>query len=356
MVFDMPSPASPSRAVRVGHVPHDAPYVRRVTTHPCVVSVPPPSPTGPVLFADWVRQFAPSIDVLHLHVGLGDCPTVVDDAVVPTARALGLPLVATVHCLARAQESDAGLLTDPAVLLALTPVAAGEVRRRWGRDALVTSHPHVADPGRLHSGAPLLRPEGPWRLGLHLPGFDADTAAVASLDALAGLLSRAGADLLVEVRHTGRATEQARARLDDLARDPRVDVRAVPRTAADDRAAADWVAGLDLLLLAAVRGSQSAWLELCRDLGTGAVAGALPSYVQQGTVAAYPVADGCPSPAVIARAVERAMARVPVVPITAAARFNEAARVREEHAALYRAVVAAAHPRLEEQARGASPW
>lgn len=350
MTTTLPMPPS-ARLIRVAHVPQDAPCVRRVAQHPTVQPVRVLHPSTAGLTSAWVDAHAPAIDVLHLHLGLVDCPVASTPGFLRALRRHGIPLVVTVHDVGVADDA---LVAAATVVLAVDLAAAIEARARWARHVLVTSHPHLAPPTRLFSGRHRRDRSRPPRVGLHLPSFAADRAALGALDALSTVL--AGRDeLRVEVRHHGGWAGDVAARLEDLCRDDRVAGELVLPMRADDPLVADWVGSLHLLVLASGVGSNCDWVELCRDLGTGAVVGVAPRHAVPAAVASYPVGRPQPSAPHLARAVERALGMSPVAPVPAAVRFVEAARVRDEHAALYRAVVAS-RPRPQEPAHGAPHW
>ena len=104
-------------------------------------------------------------DVFHLHFGFDACDPAELAELVATLRRRGKPFVFTVHDLrnphhSRREAHDAQLdVLVPAAdaLVTLTQGAAAEIRRRWGREAVVIPHPHVvelADISRSRRGAP----------------------------------------------------------------------------------------------------------------------------------------------------------------------------------------------------------
>ena len=339
--------------LRVAHVPQDAPCVRRVAQHPSVQPVRVLHPAADGLTSAWVDAHAPAVDVLHLHLGLADCPGTSTPGFLQALARHGIPLVVTLHDV---EAADHDLVAAAAVVLAVDRAVAVDGRRHWSRDGLVTSHPHVAPPTRLFSGRRRRDRSRPPRVGLHLPSFVPDPAATAALDALATVLA-GRQEVRVAVRHHGGwgSTGDVAGRLAHLQADDRVSVEMVLPMRPDDPLVADWVGGLELLVLASGVGSNRDWLELCRDLGTGAVVGTPPEHAVPVALATYPVGRPCPTVPHLARAVDRALDRSPMAPVPAAVRFMEAARVREEHASLYRAVVAS-RPRDQESGHGRPHW
>jgi beta-1,4-mannosyltransferase len=301
-------------------VPGAHPYVEQITD-PSVVEVV--SPGQGQLDAHWVRHHASRVDVVHLHQGL-DAASIPCNAatLVDALQAHGLPSVVTLHqppCEAVDEphpELDAIVPAADAVI-ALTPQAAGVARRRWSLDPLVLPHPAVAPPEEWVTTAAGPRRPGPWRVGLHRHGD-----------------RQASATLL-------EALEQLAARRDDVA----VAVWSAAGGPADP-GVRQWIAGLDLLVLPPALPGQATWLELCRDLGTGAVVAVTGPAVQLAATASYPAA--ATRAGVITRVVARALDELPVTHVDVDARSAEVAQVRDEHVALYRALLAAATPTPDE--------
>ena len=179
-------------------------------------------------------------------------------------------------------------------LITLTPGAAAEIRRRWGRDAHVVPHPHVVDfadhAGRRGRPGPTRRrpvPRRPARQerarghgpagGAAGPGRDRPRAAGRRP---AGQRAPRAAD-----RADARTTERRGCR-PAAGRDRHVDLR-VHDYFADDAAFFDYLASLDVSVLPYRFGTHSGWLEACRDLGTTVVAPSCGYYAEQGPVLSY---------------------------------------------------------------------
>lgn len=296
---------------RVGMVPHDAAYLTHAIDREAVELVEVQAPVG----AACITEAAADIDILHLHQGLA--------AVVPLGNPAELmaalerhriPMVLTLH-----QPPPGGVCTDGAVLdvlvpaagtvITLSPPSGGIVRTRWSVDPFVLPHPHVAALDRIATAQATPRAPGPWRIGL-LPG-GTPGGAVDLAQAVEALVPDHG--VIVDL--------------------PDRDVRIGASTTVD------WVAQLDMLVLPPGRWGSAGWVELCRDLRTGCVVPADPQEVVLGAVASYPGAGA--DPEVVTRAIARGLSALPVTPLDVEERRIRAALVRDEHVALYRALLAA---------------
>ncbi|QNE42628.1 glycosyltransferase [Frigoribacterium sp. NBH87] len=249
-----------------------------------VVRLADPAPAGagpgqwwpPVMVdAGWVRAHADEFDLLHVHFGTESFTLEHLAGVVAALREVGKPLVYTVHDLENPQLVDQGdhaaqldLLVPAAdVVLTLTPGAAAEVARRWGREAVVVAHPDLLP---LDAEAPSGRASDALVVGAALrdlrPNIDA-VRAVETLLAAAELLRRDGTDVVVRVDLNERVRdEEARARVAALvASDPHAVLDVHPRLSDDELAAS--LADLDVAVLPYRHGTHSGWVELCWDLG-----------------------------------------------------------------------------------------
>ncbi|MDO9398828.1 MAG: hypothetical protein Q7T71_19965, partial [Herbiconiux sp.] len=168
------TPVSPTRTdspiptLRVASIPSSHVYVQHLNP---VAELAPvhrladPDPDDPrrsavsrwwppaMLEADWVHEHADEFDLMHLQFGF-DART--PEQLADLLQALAderKPLVYTVHDLrnphhASPEEHDAQLdvlIPGADRLVTLTPGAAAQIQRRWGRSALVLPHPHVVD-------------------------------------------------------------------------------------------------------------------------------------------------------------------------------------------------------------------
>lgn len=319
--------------VRVASVPAGHPYVAHLTPPqgsriggPTVVRLPDPpvpgAPPGqwwpsPWLDPDVVRAERHRIDVLHVHFGFEHRSPGQLAEWVATLRRLDLPLVLTVHDLRNPHQLDPRphdaaldvLVAAAAEIVTLTPSAAADIARRWGRKAMVAAHPHVVDldamgtlsgvkdgaalcgvgdgaapggpgngaaPGGPGDGAAPGRPGDPerWVVGLHARSERVNHASVAVARVLADAVADLpGASLRVDANDDpgGRAVAAA---LGD------VDVAVHPRFG--DAELWRYLAGLDASVLPYRFGTHSGWLEACHDLGTAAVAPDCGHYEDQG--------------------------------------------------------------------------
>ena len=265
------------------------PVVIRVATvpvvHPDLVALlpdgvlPVPAPAtadaGAWLDPEHLVEHAGDVDVLHLHAGPGHLTTVGTpeqtgvwtEAWTAALRRTGVPLVLTVHDLRDPEDDDrerydtllAALLDPAEVVLAPTVGAAEEIADRHGRTAIAIGHPAQVDrvPGvdretRL--------------VGVHLgslPGNLAEPVAVVRA-ALSGAVS-GGGRLRVDVHagvHLPEVEELAAAGQLELTVDEPLDARGVVA----------YLQQLHVSVLPHRIGTDAAWLEACRDVGTRVVA------------------------------------------------------------------------------------
>lgn len=287
-----------------------------------VVRLPDPpvpgAPAGvwwpsPALEPGWVREHADAFDLVHLHFGFESrTPEQLSD-LVATLRRLGRPLVLTVHDLTNPHLRDQSvhlaqldvLVPGADAVLTLTAGAAERIRQRWGVEAGVVPHPHMAPLEQV--GAPRPPRRGPRLVGVHLKNLRANLNAVPVVDALAGACAElaaadgpagacAGVELVVHVHREVRDPAFARhdpevvARLDALAASGAARVRWVERMS--DAELTAYLRRLDVSVLPYRWGTHSGWLEECRDLGTAVLAPRIGHFAEQGPVAGYPVREG----------------------------------------------------------------
>ncbi len=356
-------PTASARPIRVASVPAAHPYVRGLGAKGVVRltdPVPDRASAGrwwPPVMVDpaWVAAHAEDFDVLHLHFGTESFGVEHLERTVAALRDARRPLVYTVHDLSNPQLADQAhhvaqldvLIPAADALVTLTPGAAAEVQRRWGRRAEVVAHPSVLP---LEVAAPAGRAGGERVVGVHLrdlrPNVDGPGATAALLRTVSGL------------RATGAAVT-ARIELHDVVRDPgaRDAVRAlchgVPWATLVERPrpldAELWrsVADLDVSVLPYAHGTHSGWAELCWDLGV-AVAAPDVGHVgeQHGPEAlqVFPAGSG----AGLARALRTLLpgatrpgsgARVALQARRRAERRTQHAAIATAHEALYRRVL-----------------
>ncbi|MBG7586770.1 glycosyltransferase [Rothia kristinae] len=280
---------------------------------------------SPVLDPRWIRRHAERFDIVHVHFGFEACDPRTIEAFCREVRACSRLLVLTVHDLSNPQlpaEHQEGFLAclDALVrhadqVLTLTPTAAGEIERRWGRRAVVVEHPplllgpdaaaapRIAPPRRED---PAQAPAGPARLGVLLK----DARPSLDLEAVAGLAevldqppAADGSGARLEILHHGRfraGREEAVAAL--FARLADRPTARLLRTGAPGRrpplggvAARGWTP----LVLPYGHGTHAGLLELACDLGVrvlvsdrGHFAAQRPGVVSASTSTTAPPWDG----------------------------------------------------------------
>jgi len=306
--------------LRVASVPSNHPYVRHlapVAGDASVLRLPDPPVPGmtagqwwpsPVLEPHWLRAHAADVDIVHVHFGFEHRTAAQLRELVVVLAELHLPLVLTVHDLQnphltdqrRHDEALGVLVPASAAVITLTPGAAAEIARRWGRTATVVPHPHVVPLDRL--GRPRSR------------------SGLVALHAKA----RANNDPDAVRRELTEAVGALGAR---LAPEP-------GRRLSDDELW-DHLAGLDVLVLAYRSATHSGFVEACHDLGTTVVAPRVGFLAEQHPVVSYDLGV----PGSLTTALSQAYAQAPVAadPAQRAAQRDAAATT---HLRLYRAVAA----------------
>lgn len=324
--------------IRVASVPAGHAYVRHTadeTGSDGVVRLPdepvPGAPDGqwwpaPMLEPSRVRTIADRFDVFHLHFGFEHRTPEQLRSLVDALRDAGRPLVFTVHDLTNPHLPDPAahlaaldvLVPAADALVTLTPGAAAEVARRWGRTPEVVPHPHVVPLSR-RSARPL-RPG--FRIGVHAKSVRTNSDPVGTTRLLtAAIAGLPGARIRFDA-HDDDAGRAAAAAVADL---PGVDVHVHP--AFDDDALWAYLESLDLAVLPYRWGTHSGWLEACHDLGTPVLAPRFGHYAEQGPCFTH---DGSPSS--VAAAVRDA--------------YEVRPRWRAEGRREQRAAIAAAHARI----------
>ena len=294
----------------IASVPSGHVYVRHLAD-PCgdtsVTRLPDPRPRADVpdaqwwpprmLEPGWVEQHADEFDIMHVHFGF--------DAVSPstlldltaTLRRYRRPLVLTVHDLRNPHHPDPalhdaqlGVLVEAAdAVLTLTPGAAGVIRHRWGREALVVPHPHVVDHARLTAARPT---HDGFVVGVHVKSLRAGMDPLPVIDAAVEALSdlpdaRLRVDAHTDVMTAGfpRHAPGVEHHLRDLARRGAVELH-VHDYFTDDELW-DYLQSLDVSVLPYRFGTHSGWLEACYDLGTAVAAPDCGFYAEQRPCLSY---------------------------------------------------------------------
>lgn len=286
--------------LRVQHVPGEHPYVRHLqppTGHdPLFAHLPDPTPRparggwrpSTVLDPRWVSRQHGKIDVVHLHFGYEHLTAEQVTEWADAVHAAGVALVLTVHDIDNPHLTDqrhhhrnlAAALAAADEVITLTPGAAAEIRRRWGRamTATVIRHPHIV-PLELVGTRSTPRSRSVLRLGVPLGTLRANIDAVSALIALEKMESSV-APVQVTVRiarsaFSPDAVERAdSAVVEHLRRGSsagRWDVDVV-EPALPEKDVWRWLSGLDALVLPYSHGTHSAWVEACADVGTSVIA------------------------------------------------------------------------------------
>jgi hypothetical protein len=316
-----------------------------------------PDPTDPwwppsMLDPAWVRGHAAEFDLMHVHFGFdGFAPEALAEVTGALAEA-GRPLVLTVHDLRNPHHRTRGLhdaqldvlVPAASAVVTLTHGAASEIRRRWGREALVVPHPHVLELGTLRSlSRPTRRPDDAFVVGVHLKSLRACMAGAPVVDALSSAFAgcdrvalrvnvhrdvmtpgseRYDAEVVRTVHLAGR--RGARVEVHDFYPDPELWA---------------YLGTLDLSVLPYRFGTHSGWLEACRDLGTAVAAPRCGYYAEQGPVHSFDLdEDGLDEDSLV-DAVRRAGAASPPAPVPVAARAAQRDEIARAHARLYAAVL-----------------
>jgi hypothetical protein len=353
-----------SSTIRVLSVPTGHVYVRHLA-HPTVpdgVLRLPDASVGrgvpatrwwppPALEASWVRDHHDDFDVVHLHFGFDARTPAQLRAWVAALRELGRPLVLTVHDLRNPHHPDRAahdeqldvLVPAADALLTLTPGAAEEVRRRWGRDCTVVPHPHVVEEPWLTRARPQ---RSDFVVGVHLkslrPNLDARPVVEALVDAVAGLPE---ARLLVDVHHEAMdpAFERHDAGLTSYLREAaaRDDLTLQQHDTYTDDELWAHLQGLDLSVLPYRWGTHSGWLEACFDLGTPVLVPDCGYHAEQRPCLTYRrPPDGGPDTGSLVAGVRRAWQERPVWRADPVDRERERIELSRVHRGVYETVLA----------------
>lgn len=302
-----------------------------------------PSPAfDPGLVRDHLRE----VDVLHVHFGFEGAADGHLERVVAAVREAGVALVVTVHDLANPHLEDQsaflarlGVLVEAAdAVITLTGQAAAQIRARWGREALVLPHPHVA-PLALVGGARPPRSRAP-RVTLPLKSLRASTLRTQQLAQVAEAVFKAGARLHADLHR--EALDADFPRYDPavpalVARWRKLGGEVDVHERVDDEEFLTRLAATDVVLLPYRHGTHSGLLEACHDLGTAVIAPDVGCYTGQHPFPTYSPDD---IPGTLPGALGQVL-REPVVAADREERAAEAAWVRAEHRRVYAEVVAA---------------
>ena len=367
-VLRVPEPRRAAEPLRVASVPAGHVYVRHLSREvgPAPHRLPDPEPPGvnryagaewwPPVMLDpaWVRDA--DIDLMHVHFGFDGCEPETLREVARTLRGRGIPLVLTVHDLRNPHHEDRSvhdaqldvLVPAADALLTLTPGAAAEVRRRWGREATVVPHPHVV-PFRTMAVAQDCRARrrvGAVRVGLHVKSLRASMDPGAVLPVLARTVAELPGAVLQVNGHRELLEPDGAHHDADLAAllraeqaAGRIDLR-VHDFLGDDAFFA-YLGSLDVSVLPYRFGTHSGWLEACRDLGTTVVAPTCGYFAEQGPVLTYGHDEHGLDADSLADAVRTAVLERPALGATIDERRAQRALVADVHDGVYAAVVSA---------------
>ena len=323
------------RRIVVASVPANHVYVRHLSAEAgsSAIRLPDPDPEGgtaaatqkwwpPVMLEpSWVESH--DFDVFHLHFGF-DARSVADlEALVASLRERGRPFVFTVHDLRNPHHVDRELhdqqldVLVPAAdrLITLTQGAAEEIKRRWGREALVLPHPHVVPFETMRAaGAPVRRRGGPgsgFRVGLHVKSLRAGMhphplvpTLVETLRKLPGAVLQVNGHRDVLEDGAARYDAELAGLLQAYADRGLLDLR-VHDYFTDDELW-HYLSSIDVSVLPYRFGTHSGWLEACRDLGTAVIAPTCGYFADQAPVLSYQHDESGFDPESLVRAVRAA--------------------------------------------------
>ncbi len=296
-------------------------------------------------------------DLMHVHFGFDARTPQELAALVSAVHDRGRPLVFTVHDLRNPHHPTRALHDEqldvlvPAAdaLITLTRGAAEEIRRRWGREAVVVPHPHVVDlrTMQIAADARSRRRTGVFRVGLHVKSVRAGMDPLAVLPVLVQEVGRLPLAVLQVNVHDelfepdGRRHDPAvAAALTAAARHRHVDLRVHPYLA-DDRRFFSYLNSLDVSVLPYRFGTHSGWLEACRDLGTTVIAPTCGYFAEQGPVLTYGMDEQRFDADSLRDAVVTAYDERPPFGATVPERRRQRADVAHAHDEVYRSVTEA---------------
>ncbi|MGC5363079.1 glycosyltransferase [Streptomyces sp. DT24] len=354
-------PARPAAGpVRVASVPAGHVYVRHCADphgEADVVRLDDPRPNGapstsqrwwPPVMLDpaWVAEHHREFDVYHLHFGFdAQSPRQLSE-LVSALRRHGKPLVYTVHDLRNPHQPDprpheAALdVLVPAAdrLITLTPGAATQIRRRWGRSATVLPHPHVVEQPALSRPRP---GRDSFVVGVHAKSLRPNMAVLPVTRVLAETVTELpGAELRVNIHHevadpaAHAYAPEVLSELRELNQRGLLELR--EHDYFSDEQLWDYLAGLDLSVLPYTFGTHSGWLEACHDLGTAVAAPTCGFYAEQRPCLSYAgEAPEGPDPESLRAAITEAYERRPAWRSTPGERAKERSAVAAAHLDLY---------------------
>lgn len=359
----------PTGSLVVASVPADHVYIRHLAPEDASGPrrLPDPAPDDPrsveqtwwpptMLSPGWART--QDYDLMHVHFGFDARTPEELTELVDVVHGRGRPLVFTVHDLrnphhATSELHDAQLdvlVAGADALITLTPGAADEIRRRWGREATVVPHPHVVDLRMMQvaADARARRRTPAFRVGLHVKSVRASMDPLAVLPVLSDVVAQLPHAVLQLNVHDelfdpdgDRHDPEVAAALAAAGRHPHVDLR-VHHYLADDRAFFGYLGSLDVSVLPYRFGTHSGWLEACRDVGTTVVAPTCGYFSEQGPVLTYAMDEERFDAGSLWDAVSAAYDERPPFAATVPERRRQRAQVAAAHDEVYRSVTGVA--------------
>jgi hypothetical protein len=351
------------RTLRIASVPADHVYVSHLSAPDGTdgvrrLSDPIPDDPDPapgqwwpprMLSPDWVREHRAEFDVMHVHFGFDAQSPQVLASLVSELRRWGKRLVYTAHDLRnphhvdrRSHDAHLDVLIPAAdQLITLTPGAASEIRRRWGREPVVLPHPHVIE---LERFGPRPSAGDEWTVGVHAKSVRASMAPLPVIAAVADVVrDLPDARLQVNVHHDVADADGARHDrvlmrwLRDAQSTGALDL--VVHDCFSDEQLWRYLESLDLSVLPYRFGTHSGWLEACFDLGTPVLAPTCGYFAQQRPCLTYRHDEQGLDVASLQDAVRTAYERRPTWQARLADRRQERAGLAAAHRAVYEAAL-----------------
>lgn len=354
-----------SGVIRIASVPADHVYVRHLDMpdgHSSVVRLADPAPLSRspepgqwwpprMLTPEWVDTHHRDFDVFHIQFGFDAQEPAHLASVIDALRQRGKPLVYTVHDLRNphhamrdAHDAQLDILVPQAdALITLTPGAAAEIGRRWGRRPRVIPHPHVVELDRMRARVPST--DKSFTVGIHAKSVRACMDPLRVVQALTPLVSELpDLRLQVNIHHDVYDSDGAR-------HDRRL-ARALRSAAAEglidlvvhdfykDDELWDYLESLDVSVLPYRFGTHSGWLEACYDLGTTVVAPSCGYFAEQRPCLLYTHDETTFDADSLRSAVLSAYQNRPVWHADPAQREAERARIAWAHLEVYQSVLA----------------
>lgn len=321
----------------------------------------PPVGLDPDALTRWLDPEARSadgrahFDVVHVHFGFESVPLADLERSTDVLKAHHIPLVVTVHDLRNPHlENDDGWAKQLSVmvmaadaLITLTDAAAAQIWSRWGREAVVIRHPHVAPLdriGTLSRGRLRARP----LVGLSLKGLRSNTLTAAQVRPVAEVLTSLGADLRVSIHREAldpgflRLDPAMAALVDELGGDRPPQTQGHAEVFTHERFSDEEflqnLAGHDLMVLPYRFGTHSGVLEACRDVGTRVVVPSVGCYSSQAPCPTYDPDDILGTlPSAVRAALDGPEA--PGWSVDRAMRSTQAQDVRRSHRMIYQSML-----------------